>query len=107
MRTLLYFAFVQATLLIPGYTIVARSRLLARKPGIELCAGYMTSIALLAVFALASYVFDIPHLWIQILCWAVIALSCFFFVRHKLYRAMWELRFPVAACVAMSLFALL
>jgi hypothetical protein len=107
MHMLLYFVFVHVTLLVPGYVIISKSNIAAKKPALVLCMGYMTSAALFALFSLASYIFNIPHIWLQVICWLLMAGALYFFIKDKLYLEVWKLRFPVAALVAMSMFALL
>lgn len=103
---LLYFIFVHLTLLVPGYTIISKSKLAADKPALILCLGYLTSVGLFALLALASYMLDISHVWLQVAGWVIILAGAFFFVKDHMYRAVWKMRFPLACFVAMSLFAL-
>lgn len=105
MLTLLYFIFVQASLLIPGYTVLVRTKLFSKKPGVELCLGYLVSILLFSILALSSYILNIPHLWIQLLSWSALVVSILLFWRDKLFLKLKDYRFPLAALVIMSLFA--
>ncbi len=104
--TLLFFCFVQISLLIPGYVVVKRSGLLAKHPGLELSLGYLVTIVFLGLLAAADYAFGINLLASRILCWIALIAGGAGFVYWRYYRELWKLRFPLICLVLMSLFSM-
>lgn len=103
---LLYFVFVHLSLLVPGYVIVKKTGTLAKRPGFELCAAYLVSIALFALFATAGYVLAVPHLVLAVAHWAILGVTAYLFWKNKYYKGLVAYRFPLAAFVALSFFSL-
>lgn len=103
---LLYFGFVHISLLIPGYVIVTNTRLLKDHSGIELCFGYLVSVALFAVFATAGYTLNLNPLVLQVLFWLLLLGSLAIFFYQKKYEKLLKERFPLACFLAMTVFSL-
>lgn len=104
MRLLLFFVLVHITLLVSGYTLVRKSKLLAGKPALELCVGYAASLVLFGGVATLGYVLKLPFLLLQVVLIGAMLGSLFFFVKDKLWRQLTAFRFPLACLVVMSLF---
>jgi hypothetical protein len=101
----LYFVFIHLLLLVPGFALVRKSKLLIDKPALELCAAYLTGIVLMAGFSISGYVFDIPRIWLLVVPWLLIGLGVFYFLRHRLYRDLVQHRFPLLVLATISLFS--
>lgn len=102
---LIYFAFIQLSLLVPGYVFIKQTQWLKGKPGLELSAAYAVSLAGMALFATLGYVANIPHVLIQILHWGILLLSVFLFIRKQFYKNIAKQYVPLLAMLAMSIFS--
>ncbi len=101
----LYFIFVHLILLVPGYMLVKKTRLLKGKPGFELCAAYLVSIVVLAAFAIMGYALNVPRDWLQAGSWLLLGVSMVLFWQQKLYKDLLSYKIPLTALLAISIFS--
>lgn len=99
----MFLAFIHVTLLVPGYVIIKKTRLLASKPGIELVFGYLVTILLFGALAVFGYALGFSLTLSRIVCWLIILWSFGLLIYKRYYIALWEFRFPLICLVAMSL----
>lgn len=102
---LLYLLFIHVTLLVPGYVFIKNLRLFSGRPGLELCAGYFSSLAFAALLGILGYLLKISPFTIAIFHWMVLIFSLYFFVRQGLFRELRVHRFPLLILLAMTLFS--
>lgn len=100
-----YFTFVQITLLVPGYTLIRKTKYFRKHAGIELCLAYCVTLVIFALFATLDYAFKFPAGVSRILCWLIIIYGFIEFFRLHYYRDLLKLRFPLLALFAMTIFA--
>lgn len=101
----LYFLFIHITLLVPGYALVKKTKLLAKHPGLELSFAYLTTIVIFASLATASYAFKLSPELTRIACWLFIIYGLVEFIRLRYYKSLAKLYFPLACLLVMSLLA--
>lgn len=105
---LLYFFWVNLTLVVPGYVLIKRSKFLDKNPGLQLCLAYTLSIVCYAILATITYVLKIDPIFTRVITWAVILVSIFLFIRDGLLSDfIAKYKFPLACLLAASLFSLL
>ncbi len=103
---LLYFLFVHVSLLIPGYVFIHRLKKFNKNSGLELCLAYASSLVFFALLAALTYVLKINPAIPRTLLWLVLLSTLFLFVKNKLYKNFYALRFPFISFFVMSLFSL-
>lgn len=105
---LIYFLGVQITLVIPGYVLIKKLRLLEKHPGLQLCLAYATTLVVFALLSTVTYVLKIDPWFSRTVSWLAIIASLFIFIKESFYRAfMARYRFPVGCLMAASLLSLL
>lgn len=105
-QILLFFIFVHLVLLIPGYVAAVNSGFVKKYLGIELCFGYLISLAFLAGVATITYIFKISPIISQIIFWLIFFCSVSIFIYQKLYNKLLALWFPLASFFLMSVLSL-
>lgn len=103
--SLLYFCFVQISLLVPGYVLLRKTKIFKKQPGLELCMAYLATIVFFSFLATADYLFKLSPEFSRIICWLVIVAGVIEFFRARYYKNLSILRFPLLCMIAMSLFA--
>lgn len=101
----LYFVFINLSLLIPGYALVKKTKYFSKQPGLELCAGYLTSIIIFAICAVLAYILKLSPDLTRVVSWFVILYGLVETVRLKYYKSLFKLRFPIFCLLALSLMA--
>lgn len=99
---LIFFLFVQVSLLIPGYALIKRTGIFKENPGLELCISYMSSIAFFGLLACLYYIFDLPKLFIFFCNWLVILASLLWIIKNQAYVSLYKLRYPIIILLAVS-----
>lgn len=105
----LYFLFVHATLLIPGYAFVRKFIFKSRKHlGLAISLGYASSIVFYGLLSTFSYVLKLSPWLSRGLSWAVIIIGLYILIKDRLWADIYaRARFPLACLLSMSLFSLL
>lgn len=106
MHTALYFAFVQATILLPGYVLLKRLGFLAKNPGLQLSISYLVTIVFFAFLATLGYVLKVPLPILRFVGWAAIIWSLFMLIKRRYFTDLWKLRFPLICLAVMSLLSI-
>lgn len=102
----LFFFFVQISLLIPGYVLIRHLRILRKHTGIELAFGYLLSILFFALLAVASYALKLPPAFMQWIFWFVLTLFGILFIYKGYYKQLFKERFPLISLCVMTLLSL-
>ena len=97
-----YFIFVHLSLLIPGYVLIKNTRLLTKKPALELCTAYLLSIVFFGAIATIGYVLAVSLVVLQVVIWIVLIASLLVFVQQQLFKDLVQFAFPLVAFVLMS-----
>ncbi len=105
-QSLLYFCFVHISLLIPGYVLISKSRLLAKKPGFELGLAYSAALVLYGLMASATYALKINELIPQMIFWILFFYTGFIFFSQKIYIQLREHLLPLSVLLLISAFSL-
>lgn len=103
---ILYFLFVQLSLLLPGYVLFQKLKLFKRTPGLQLCMAYVVSLALFAFFAAINYGFNIPPEITRFASYIILAGSLFLFIKDRYYRPLFAHRFPLICLLAVNILSL-
>jgi len=102
----LYFIFVHATLLIPGYVAVTRSGIAKNNPGAILSLSYLVSIVVFATISVASYLFKLPPVLDQVMVWIWLVATFLLFFKQKMYKTLLVQWFPLAALLLTTVLSL-
>ncbi len=105
-KSLLYFCFVHSSLLIPGYVLIRKSRLLVSKPEFELGLAYAAALVLYGLMASITYALKINELIPQMIFWVLFFYTCFIFFSHKIYIQLRDHLLPLASLLLISAFSL-
>ncbi len=103
----IYFLFVQFSLLVPGYVITNNLEYIRKKPGLRLGLSYSITIALYAVLATLNYLIGIDESFSRIIFWLVLSLSTIIFLKNHLYKDLIKLRTPILSMLLLSITACL
>lgn len=106
MRSLIYFFFVHTSLFLPGYVAATNSRFFKKNRGLEICFGYVVSIAFFAILSTTRYVLNLPVVISIVLFWIAMIGSLLVFIRQKLYDRVWAERFVFLCFLLISLFSI-
>ena len=104
-KMVLYFCFVQVTLLLPGYVLLKKTKYFRRNPGVELSLAYVASLVFFATLATADYALKLSPGFSRLICWLVIIGSLVEFLRAGYFRDLIKLRFPLLCLIGLSLLA--
>ena len=102
MEAIVYFFFIHITLLVFGYSFVARFNIFAKHPGIQLSLGYMLSIAFISSLALLYYLFNIPPELVQGIFWITFTFAIVTILLNDFYKELARQWFVLTAFVLMS-----
>lgn len=104
-RNILYFIFIQYSLLIPGYVVFKQIKYFNQKPAILLCGGYVTSIVIYAIIALCGYTMNINSRYIFIISWLFILITTLVFIYKKYYLDLKKYFIPLTSLLVLSILA--
>jgi len=102
---IVYLLFIHISLLIPGYVVAKQSRLFSKRPGLELCCGYLLTLFFFALLATTGYAFDISLGLLRLVSWLALLGSMAVFVVKQYYYEIWSLRFPLICFMAITVFS--
>jgi hypothetical protein len=92
---LLYFLFIQATLLIPGFAITNKFKKLFTRESFLLVFSYIIGILVLSIFVIFYYIFGFALEVVRLAIGIYFTLGFYFFFKNKLYKKLLSFRFPL------------
>jgi hypothetical protein len=105
---IIYFLGINLTLVIPGYVLIKRFKLLEKSPGLQLCMAYVLTMVVYALLASLTYVLKINPWFSRGTSWLIILISLFLFIRDGLFKDfITRYKFPLGCLLATSLFSLM
>lgn len=107
LKLLLYFIFIQATLLLPSYAYLKQTKLFYNNKAIGICVSYLISLLVFASLSIGGYVLNISNNFIHLIGWVYILLGFIIFIQKKYYKDLWVERIPILTMVALSLISIL
>lgn len=103
--TFAFLAFVHVTLLVPGYAVIKKLRLLASHPVAELSFGYVLTILIFGLLSASAYILGLSQTVVGIVGWLIIVGALVVFIASRQYADLWKLRLPLACLILLTVLA--
>lgn len=107
LKSIIFFIFVQISLLIPSYAVVRQIKIIYKNDAVLICSTYVLSLIVFSGLSIVSYVLKLDNSFSYILGWVYIIFGIITFILKKYYLEITKFIKPLTALMALSLVSVL
>ncbi len=108
LKIILYFIFINITLLIPSYGFIKKSKWLgASNEAVELCGSYSISLILFGLVTLIAYAFKLPISVTHLFGWLYIIIGTILFIQNKYYKNLYRAKNALLGFLILSFMSIM